>query len=91
MAQKILYSTILQHFARPLLNSKDTDEDFMAKMKIIEIIWNYSIAKQFRMPVFKELDKIITEQQKKHSEVNRYMICSSNLKELDTGNTIITS
>jgi hypothetical protein len=66
MPEKVLYSNILQDFARPLLNSKDTDEEFMRKMKVIEIIWNYSVAKKFSMPVFKELDKIITEQLRKH-------------------------
>ena len=66
MAEKVLYSTVLQNFARPLLNSKDTDEEFMRKMKVIEIIWNYSIAKKFRLPVFKELEKIITEQHRNH-------------------------
>lgn len=69
MAEKALYSSILQDFARPLLNSKDTDDEFMRKMKVIEIIWNYSIAKKFGMPVFKELDKIITEQHKKQIEM----------------------
>ena len=69
MAEKAIYSTILQDFARPLLNSKDTDEEFMRKMKVIEIIWNYSIAKKFRMPVFKELASVITEQHKKHIEM----------------------
>ncbi len=69
MAEKVLYSNILQDFARPLLNSKDTDEEFMRKIKVIEIIWNYSIAKKFKMPVFKQLDKIITEQHKHQIEV----------------------
>lgn len=69
MLEKALYSDILQNFARPLLSSKDTDEEFMRKMKVIEIIWNYSIAKKIRLPVFKELDKIITEQHRKQIEM----------------------
>ena len=68
MAQKALYSNILQDFAHPLLSSRDTDDEFMRKMKVIEMIWNYSIAKKFRLSVFKELDKIITEQNRKHIE-----------------------
>lgn len=64
MPGKVLYSTLLQDFARALLNSKDTDEIFMRKMKIIEIIWNYSIAKKYKMPVFEELNRIIAAQNK---------------------------
>ena len=87
MSKKVLYSNILQNFAHPLLNSKDTDEIFMRKMKMIEIIWNYSIAKKYQMPVFHELNRIITAQIKlshamkevfdmflelKNSEYNQY-------------------
>lgn len=66
MPEKVLYSSILQDFARPLLNEKDTDEIFMKKMKVVEVIWNYCIAKEFNSPVFDELDKIITRQNQIH-------------------------
>ena len=66
MPENILYSDILQGFARPLLNEKDTDEIFMKKMKIAEVIWNYYIAKEFNLSVFDELDNIITTQNQIH-------------------------
>lgn len=71
MSEKILYSSILQDFARPLLNEKDTDEIFIKKMKIAELIWNYCIAKEFKLPVFDELDKIITRQNQVHHSIKQ--------------------
>ncbi len=71
MAEKILYSSILQDFARPLLNEKDTDEIFMKKIKIAEVIWNYCIAKEFKLSVFAELDKIITRQNQRHPSMKQ--------------------
>ena len=69
MPEKVLYSSILQDFARPLLNAKDTDEIFMNKIKVVEIIWNYCIAKEFKLPVFEELHKEITEQNKNYPDM----------------------
>lgn len=71
MKKPVPYSTILQDFARPLLNEKDTDEIFMKKMKIIEVIWNYCIAKEFKLPVFSELDKIIKSQNQLHPSMKQ--------------------
>ena len=86
MAKKNSYSSILQDFARPLLNSKDTDEEFLRKMKEIEIIWNYCIAKKFRMPVFEEIDKIITNQHKKHPEMKLVFDMFLELKRTEFNN-----
>lgn len=69
MKKPAKYSTVLQDFIRPLLNEKDNDEIFFKKFKIAEVIWNYCIAKEFHLPVFAELEKIITEQNKKHKEM----------------------
>ena len=62
MSGKVLYSTILQHFADPILDADDTDEIFMKKIKVAEIIWNYCIAREFQLPVFDELHNIITDE-----------------------------
>ncbi len=83
MAEKPLYSNILQDYARPLLSSKDTDEEFMRKMKVIEIIWNYSIAKKFRLSVFKELDKIISVQHKQQVEMKAVFDMFLELKQFE--------
>ena len=85
MPDKILYSNILQDFAHPLLNEKDTDEIFMTKMKIVEVIWNYCIAKEFKLPVFDELNKIITSQNKIHSAMKAVFDEFIKYKETDFG------
>lgn len=85
MPEIALYSDILQNFARPLLSSKDTDKEFMSKMKVIEVIWNYSIAKKFRMPVYKELDKIITAQLKQQLEMKAVFDTFLQLKKSEYG------
>lgn len=69
MKETVKYSSILQDFIHPLLNEKDSDEMFLKKFKIAEVIWNYCIAKEFKLVVFAELDKIITEQNKKNREM----------------------
>jgi len=62
MKEPVRYSSVLQDFIHPLLNEKDTDEIFLSKFKVAEVIWNYCIAKEFHLPVFAELEKIITQQ-----------------------------
>jgi hypothetical protein len=69
MKQADIYSEIIQNFIRPLLNSKDNDEVLLQKFKLGEIIWNYCIAKEFQLPVFDELDRIVTEQNQKNTEM----------------------
>lgn len=71
MKEAIKYSSILQDFSRPLLNEKDSDEMFLKKMKVAEVIWNYCIAKEFNLSVFVELDKIITEQNQIHPSMKQ--------------------
>ena len=85
MPEKVLYSNILQDFARPLLNEKDTDEIFMKKMKIVEVIWNYCIAKEFKLPVFDELNKIITRQNEIHTAMKEVFDEFIKYKETDFG------
>lgn len=93
MSKKVLYSNILQQFARPLLNPKDTDSDFMSKMKVIEMIWNFSIAKKYKMPLFDELERIITAQNKKFKEMEAVFDMFLELKETeyDQYNNYITN
>ncbi len=69
MKETVKYSSILQDFIHPLLNEKDSDDMFLKKFKIAEVIWNYCIAKEFNLPVFAELDKIIYQQNENHKEM----------------------
>ena len=50
MKETVAYSSILQDFAEPLLFSDDTEDQFITKMKVAEVIWNYCIAKEFSCP-----------------------------------------
>ncbi|MEJ7611530.1 MAG: hypothetical protein WKF88_10175 [Ferruginibacter sp.] len=69
MNQPTVYSSILQDFAYPLLDAKDTDDIFMEKFKFTETVWNYCIAKEFRLPVFVQMQKTIKMQNKKHKNM----------------------
>ncbi len=71
MTDKAIYSTILQLFAHPLLKKNDTDEVFLKKVKFVEIIWNYCIAKEFNLPVYPALNKIYEQQTKKEKKLKR--------------------
>jgi HSP90 family molecular chaperone len=55
--QKISYSSIIQDFIEPLLPPEDTDEQFLMRMKIAEIIWNYCIAIEFKLPQYEKVVK----------------------------------
>lgn len=85
MTEKAVYSSILQDFARPLLSSEDTDEEFMKKMKIIEIIWNYSIAKKFRLSFFKELDELINQEKRRDIQMKVVLNMFMKVKEIEYG------
>jgi hypothetical protein len=91
MEEKAIYSSILQDFAHPLLSSDDSDELFMSKMKFIEIIWNYSIAIKFKLPLYKALEKTINEICRVDLEsrllLNRFL----DIKKMNMHNTIIIS
>ncbi|WP_153797568.1 hypothetical protein [Foetidibacter luteolus] len=71
MAEDVLYSSILQDFARPLLHEADTDEMFKEKMKLAEVIWNYCIAREFKLPHFDEINKVLGSEGQKHPETKQ--------------------
>ncbi len=71
MEEKIQYSSILQDFAKPLLYANDTNDQFVTKMKVIELIWNYCIAKEFSLPIFDKLHEAITTQNEGHPEMKQ--------------------
>jgi archaellum biogenesis ATPase FlaH len=85
MTEKAVYSSILQDFASPLLSSEDTDEEFMKKMEIIEIIWNYSIAKKFRLLFFKDLEKLINQERERDIEMKAVLDMFMKVKEMEYG------
>ncbi len=67
--ENIFYSSVLQDFAHPILNAKDSLEMYTTKLKIAEMIWNYCIAKEFKLPVFDILHAAITHQNKSCPEM----------------------
>lgn len=70
MNNQVKYSLILQEFIRPLLNDADSDEVFLQKVAFGKVAWNYCIAKEFQLPVFPELNKIVVAECKKQSETS---------------------
>lgn len=83
MIQKVQYSSVLQDFATPLLNADDTTDQFITKLKIAELIWNYCIAKEFELPVFKILQKAITTQNENYPVMEQLFNQFVEMKEID--------
>lgn len=69
MMKKIrAYSDILQDFAAPLLHIKDNGEEFVSKLKVAELIWNYCITEDLNLPISIQIEKAIQESNKLHPE-----------------------
>lgn len=83
MAEKVMYSNILQEFAKPLLYADDTNDVFITKMKVAELIWNYCIAKEFGMPVFDILHQAITKQNENNPEMKQVFNLFVKMKKED--------
>lgn len=71
MKEKVIYLGVLQDFAYPLLDAADTNELFITKMKVAEVIWNYCIAKEFALPVFDMLHHAISIQNENNPEMKQ--------------------
>ncbi|MEO6831658.1 MAG: hypothetical protein ABI378_05045 [Chitinophagaceae bacterium] len=69
MAKPVKYSSILQDFIEPLLEEDDSNEILLRKFKFAEIVWNYCIAKEFKLPALSELDKCLFELDKEDKEM----------------------
>lgn len=83
MKETVKYSTVLQDFIYPLLNADDSDEMLSKKFKLAEIIWNYCIAKEFNLPVFAELENILSQENEKDNEMKMVFAAFVEIKETD--------
>lgn len=63
------YPAILLEFASPFVDENDLDELFMTKIKIVELIWNYCIAKEFNLNILESISDAIVEANKRNAEM----------------------
>ena len=63
------YPAILLEFASPFVDENDPNELFMTKIKIVELIWNYCIAKEFNLSVFDSINDAIEAANKRNAEM----------------------
>lgn len=70
MAKTDKYSSILQDFARPLLNGNECLKDFTDKIKYAELIWNYCIVEELQLKKLpEEMDSVFKESDAEHPEM----------------------
>lgn len=81
--QKIKYSEVLQDYAAPLLDKNDSANVFLERLKVAELIWNYCIAKEFKLPCLNILQNAIDSSNSEYPEMLDVFHLMTEIKERD--------
>lgn len=81
MSKTHKYSSILQDFAKPLLNGNESLKDFAHKIKYAELIWNYCIVEELQLKkLLEEMDSVFKESDAQHPEMHEVFLLLRSIK-----------
>lgn len=75
------YSDILQDFANPLLDDRDSNEIFLIKLKASQLVWNYCISKEFALASLSVFEDIMNSSRKTNPEIKQIFLMLINRKK----------